>query len=88
MVDGLWCEDATRIKGEIKRHFSSVFSDYKGVRPKLRSGKIAKLDEGDARSLERPFEEGEVWNAVCGCGLDKAPAPTVSTSNLLSASGV
>lgn len=41
----------------------------------MRSRKIAKLDGGEAKSLERPFEEGEVWTAICGCGVDKAPGP-------------
>lgn len=71
----LWCEDPFRIKSEMKRHFSRIFSKGRCMRPKLRSTKITKLNEDESKYLERLFEEGEVWKAVCGCGGDKAPGP-------------
>ncbi|GJU03619.1 mutator type transposase, partial [Tanacetum coccineum] len=33
------------------------------------------LSVEDSCSLEAPFTENEVWEAVCGCGSDKAPGP-------------
>nr|GEX86707.1 ribonuclease H-like domain-containing protein [Tanacetum cinerariifolium] len=34
-----------------------------------------KISKEDARMLEKPFEEKDVWDAICGCGGDKYPRP-------------
>lgn len=36
---------------------------------------MAKISEEDARVLERPFSESEVWEAVKCCDSEKAPVP-------------
>nr|GEX60003.1 UvrD-like helicase, ATP-binding domain, P-loop containing nucleoside triphosphate hydrolase [Tanacetum cinerariifolium] len=37
--------------------------------------KIKKISMEEAYKLEKEFNEKEVWEAICGCGGDKAPGP-------------
>ncbi|GJS31784.1 RNA-directed DNA polymerase, eukaryota, reverse transcriptase zinc-binding domain protein [Tanacetum coccineum] len=46
-----------------------------GDRPSFCNGRIAKLSDVEATSLETTFTGKEIWNAVCGCGSEKAPGP-------------
>ncbi|GKD20048.1 kinase-like domain, beta-lactamase/transpeptidase-like protein [Tanacetum coccineum] len=45
------------------------------MRPIFCSNKIEKVSFEEAQSLEKTFNEKEVWEAICGCGGDKAPGP-------------
>ncbi|GJT14045.1 reverse transcriptase domain, reverse transcriptase zinc-binding domain protein [Tanacetum coccineum] len=40
-----------------------------------RSSKVGRISMDDAQSLEMVFSENEVWEAIRGCGGDKAPGP-------------
>ncbi|GKD52396.1 reverse transcriptase domain, reverse transcriptase zinc-binding domain protein, partial [Tanacetum coccineum] len=44
------------------------------------SNKIEKISTEEARILEKDFEEKEVWEAIQGCGADKASGPDVNGS--------
>lgn len=43
------------------------------LRPKFVSDRVTKISVADRNMLEDKFNENEVWDAVCGCGGDKAP---------------
>ncbi|GJX96216.1 RNA-directed DNA polymerase, eukaryota, reverse transcriptase zinc-binding domain protein [Tanacetum coccineum] len=76
MIDGVWCEDPGRIKNQIFDFYKSIFSaSNSNRRPRFSNDRVPKLSNEDACSLEHLFLENEVWNAVCGCGSDKAPGP-------------
>ncbi|GKB66441.1 putative RNA-directed DNA polymerase [Tanacetum coccineum] len=46
-----------------------------GSRPRFEISRVPRLSVEDSGSLEEPFTEKEVWEAVCGCDSDKAPSP-------------
>ncbi|GKF86390.1 hypothetical protein Tco_0254217 [Tanacetum coccineum] len=45
------------------------------TRPIFCNNRIEQISREDASMLEKPFEEKEVWDAITGCGGDKAPGP-------------
>lgn len=73
MIDGIWREEPEMIKGEMRSYYMNIFAEGNRRRPKLTSNRLERLSEEDATALEMSFEE--VWNAICGCGGDKAPGP-------------
>ncbi|GKB77670.1 transposon TX1, partial [Tanacetum coccineum] len=73
MVDGVW--DPKSIKVEAARHYKKLFSEGAVIRPIFFSNKIVKISMEEAIILEKAFDEKEVWDAVRGCGGDKAPGP-------------
>ncbi|GJZ73768.1 RNA-directed DNA polymerase, eukaryota [Tanacetum coccineum] len=44
-------------------------------RPRFINDRVPKLSVDNVASLELPFSEKEVWDAVCNCGGNKAPGP-------------
>lgn len=75
MVDWVWCEDPKVIKAEMARHYKKLFSENGGTRPLFCNSNFEKIAKEDATLLEKPFTEQEVWDAISGCGGDKAPGP-------------
>ncbi|GJW12455.1 hypothetical protein Tco_1578282 [Tanacetum coccineum] len=66
------------IKGdENTKFFHSVIKrrNKECVRPTFTSEMIAKISAEDAGALERQFEEKEIWDAIYGCGSEKASGP-------------
>ena len=70
MVRGPWV-----IKDQMFTFYKSAFSKKEGDRPSFCNSRVVKLSDVEASSLETIFSEKEIWNAVCGCGSDKAPGP-------------
>ncbi|GJV07951.1 RNA-directed DNA polymerase, eukaryota [Tanacetum coccineum] len=75
MVNGEWCEDPKIIKAKVANHYKSLFSERGNNRPIFCSEKLGKIEVDEANMLEKRFNEKEVWDAVSGCGGDKAPGP-------------
>ncbi|GKB98886.1 putative RNA-directed DNA polymerase, partial [Tanacetum coccineum] len=75
MVNGLWCEDPKLIKAEMARHYKALFSEGTSIRPIFCCDRVEKISVDDAFVVEKDFTEGEIWDAVRGCGGDKAPGP-------------
>ncbi|GJS87001.1 putative reverse transcriptase domain-containing protein [Tanacetum coccineum] len=75
MIDGMWCEDPQRIKGEIFRFYKGIFLASDRRRPRFVNNRVPKLSIEDALCLEVSFSKSKVWNTVCGCRSDKAPGP-------------
>ncbi|GJY22732.1 reverse transcriptase domain-containing protein [Tanacetum coccineum] len=53
------------------------------VRPTFTSERIAKISAEDAGALERQFEEKEIWDAIYGCGSEKASGPDEFNFNFI-----
>ncbi|GKA10771.1 reverse transcriptase domain, reverse transcriptase zinc-binding domain protein [Tanacetum coccineum] len=76
MVDGVWCEDLKVIKAEMARFYKKLFTKGVATRLTFCCNIIEKIYVYDARLLEKPFDEKEVWEAIRGWGGgDKAPEP-------------
>lgn len=70
-----WTEDPVKIKEHAFEFFKSKFASRFMGGPRLRGDKYAKISDEDVLMLERPFGEEEKWDAVKGCGNNKAPGP-------------
>ncbi|GKC63795.1 putative RNA-directed DNA polymerase [Tanacetum coccineum] len=75
MVNGMWCEIPPIIKAEMARHYKELFSERTTIRPIFCCERIEKISMEEAIMLEGEFNEKEVWDAIQGCGSDKAPGP-------------
>ncbi|GJX76965.1 putative RNA-directed DNA polymerase [Tanacetum coccineum] len=75
LIDGVWCEDPRRIKIEIFNFYKTIFSSNGERRPRFANDRVPKISVEDAGRLEEQFSEKEIWDAVSGCGSDKAPGP-------------
>ncbi|GJX15428.1 putative RNA-directed DNA polymerase, eukaryota, reverse transcriptase zinc-binding domain protein [Tanacetum coccineum] len=65
----------SRMKWDIEGDENSKFSKKEEDRPSFCNGRVTMLLDGEATSLENTFTKKEIWNAVCGCGSEKAPGP-------------
>ncbi|GKD72638.1 hypothetical protein Tco_1330920, partial [Tanacetum coccineum] len=73
MVNGLWCEDPSSIKGEMFRHYKTLFSEGGLIRPIFCSKRVEKISQEDVSWMEKDFSEGEILDSVQGCrgGLER-----------------
>ncbi|GKD05460.1 hypothetical protein Tco_1180434, partial [Tanacetum coccineum] len=71
LVDGVWCEEPNSIKKEMVRHYKTLFSEGE----RICCDRTIKISCEEANMLESDFDEKEVWQAIGGCGGDKAPGP-------------
>ncbi|XP_028094444.1 uncharacterized protein LOC114294507 [Camellia sinensis] len=75
IVNGSNIEDTEQIRMEVKMHFQNFFSERWPLRPKFLGSFEHKLSIDDAKWLELPFLEVEIWDAVRECEGNKAPGP-------------
>ncbi|GKE83262.1 hypothetical protein Tco_1553262, partial [Tanacetum coccineum] len=71
-INRVWREDPALIKAAMARHYKELFKERSAVRPIFYCQKIEKISRDEVTVLEREFSEMEVWDAVRGCGSDKA----------------
>ncbi|GKA35558.1 hypothetical protein Tco_0722049 [Tanacetum coccineum] len=71
-INGVWCEDPVVIKSAIVSHYIELFSKGSITRPIFCCERIDQISVEDATSLEKEFNEYEVWDTVRGCGSKKA----------------
>ncbi|GJV18591.1 reverse transcriptase domain, reverse transcriptase zinc-binding domain protein [Tanacetum coccineum] len=64
-------QDPKIIKEEMAKPYKNLFSDGGVTRLIFCSNKIEKISSKEAQSLEKKFNEKEVWDAICGCELMK-----------------
>ncbi|PSS08274.1 Endonuclease [Actinidia chinensis var. chinensis] len=74
-VEGTWLEEPLDIKTASVNFFSKLFNEEEWQRPKLEGDLLLSLDEDAIDSLESPFLEEEVVQAVKECDNLKAPGP-------------
>lgn len=63
------------IKQEMVRFYKAIFEECRGNKPSFISNSVNRLSSSEAASLEIPFMEHEIWEAVKECGNSKAPGP-------------
>nr|GEU42787.1 RNA-directed DNA polymerase, eukaryota, reverse transcriptase zinc-binding domain protein [Tanacetum cinerariifolium] len=71
----LECEDPKVIKAEMVGQYKKLFSEGEVTRSIFCNNRIEKISNDDSRILEKAFDEREVWEAIQGCGWDKASRP-------------
>ncbi|GJY76394.1 putative RNA-directed DNA polymerase [Tanacetum coccineum] len=70
----LWVEKESD-KISMLRQKARVRWDVEDRRPRFSCDKIVKISGVDADMLEGKIGENEVWDAICGCGGEKASGP-------------
>ncbi|GKC44506.1 putative RNA-directed DNA polymerase [Tanacetum coccineum] len=73
MINGVWCEDPVNIKTKVFNFYKDTFKENAQIRPILNRYKT--ISQNQKEELEGVFSEDEVWNAIKGCGSNKAPGP-------------
>ncbi|GKB54846.1 RNA-directed DNA polymerase, eukaryota [Tanacetum coccineum] len=58
----------TNIRGKMVRHFKKLFSEGVSVRSIFYYDRVEKISLDDAITLEKEFFEGEIVDAIMGCG--------------------
>lgn len=74
-IDSVWNEDPEEIKKFSFDFFKDKFVSSKQGGPNLCSNNFKRLSKEDADTLERPFSEEDVWDAVRSCGANKSSGP-------------
>ncbi|KAJ9546920.1 hypothetical protein OSB04_019463 [Centaurea solstitialis] len=74
-VNGSWVTCPEKIKEVTFEFFKRKFEEDHPNRPFIRSTLFKKLTVDQRASLEVPFEEKEIKDAVWSCGNNKAPGP-------------
>ncbi|RVW54301.1 Transposon TX1 uncharacterized 149 kDa protein [Vitis vinifera] len=74
-INGAWCIEENEIREGIGNAFKVLLSSSGDWRPSISGLQLGTLDQLDANTLESPFTEEEVFNALLSCNGDKAPGP-------------
>ena len=74
-INGVWLTKENEVKEGVVNEFKTMLSSAGGWRPSLRGLSFERLEAVDAASLEEPFSEQEVMEALKGFCGDKAPGP-------------
>ncbi|RVW12371.1 putative ribonuclease H protein [Vitis vinifera] len=74
-INGAWCLEENEIREGIGNAFKLLLSSSGDWRPSISGLQLETLDQLDASTLESPFTEEEVYNALLSCNGDKAPGP-------------
>lgn len=85
LLDGAWSEDPKIIKKAAYQHFKQQFSESNKNIPIFVSQSFKKLKEEQQLSLENPFTELEIRNAVWQRSGGKAPGPDGFNFNFIKA---
>ncbi|XP_041002875.1 uncharacterized protein LOC121248468 [Juglans microcarpa x Juglans regia] len=72
-IDGADCKDEQRINDHVVGFFEQLLTEHEGWRSKLDGLAFDSIGPRDGIHLERPFEEGEVFEVVRKMAKDKAP---------------
>ena len=74
-INWAWVNEGQDLKEGIVNAFQVLLIDPENWRAKLEGLDFTKLEEREARSLELPFIEDEVWAALDELNGEKAPSP-------------
>ncbi|XP_071703931.1 uncharacterized protein [Rutidosis leptorrhynchoides] len=74
-INGVWNEIPSDIKSKAFRHFKALFEARDTPRLSLEDLDYPSITGSEAVSLEAPFTEEEILEAISECGSDKAPGP-------------
>ncbi|RVX16265.1 putative ribonuclease H protein [Vitis vinifera] len=77
-VDDCWHMEELDLKNSVVGAFNNLYTEEGGWRPGVEGLPFMRLDSCEAKGLEFPFTEGEVFAALSDLGKDKAPARMAS----------
>jgi len=81
-MDGVWCEDPTKVREEVRKTFEKRFSEPKSLSINLHNFEFPNLSENDNRHLTKDISDNEIEEAINECeGNIKAQARMVSISH-------
>ena len=72
-INGAWIYEESDLKTNITKVFESLMSNPREWRASIEGLTFARINEGEASNLERPFTEEEVFLALSVLNGDKAP---------------
>ncbi|GAU41975.1 hypothetical protein TSUD_306810 [Trifolium subterraneum] len=75
MVNDTVIEGVQGIREAVFMHFENHFRSVRVARPSIANLQFSSISEADAYSLERPFREQEVKQAIWECDSFKSPGP-------------
>ena len=75
LIDGLWKDEPTIVKEEVRRFFLQRFQEFDQARPRLDGIYFQTIDFQQNQMLMERFHEEEVKRTVWSCGSDKSPGP-------------
>ena len=75
MVDGVWKDESTEVKEEVRRFFSQRFQEVDFDRPTLDEISFKTINFQQNVMLPERFQDEEIKMAVWSCGSDKSPGP-------------
>ncbi|XP_058739172.1 uncharacterized protein LOC131611064 [Vicia villosa] len=75
LADGGLLETIGEVKEEVRRYYSDIYVDIDSHHLSLTRVQFKALSQEEARSLELPFSETEIKEAVWGCEGSKSPGP-------------
>ena len=74
-INGTWISEESDLKTNIIKAFESLMSDSREWKASIKGLTFARINEGEASNLERPFTEEEVFLALSDLNGDKALGP-------------
>ena len=74
-VDGCWHLEENNLKNSVVGAFQKLYLEEEGWRPSIEGLSLMGLNRSEAKGLEIPFSEEEVFAALSYLGKDKAPSP-------------
>ncbi|XP_071719407.1 uncharacterized protein [Rutidosis leptorrhynchoides] len=74
-INGVWNNNPVEIKEEVFRHFKKIFEEPNMARPSMEDFNYQMFSSIDVASLEAPFDDKEIRDAVFECSGTKAPGP-------------
>ena len=75
LIDGVWRDEPSIVKEEVRSFFRQRFQEADQARPKLDGIQLQSIDFQQNQMLVERFNEEEVRRAVWSCGSDKSPGP-------------
>ena len=63
------------MKEENLRAFENLLTDSRGWKPNSNNLNFERIDQEEAKELEKPFTEKEIFKALVDFKGDKAPGP-------------
>ncbi|XP_071740868.1 uncharacterized protein [Rutidosis leptorrhynchoides] len=74
-ISGKWEEEPEVIKDAVHRYFKAIFEDKNSLMEYKMESVNQRLSSSESADLEARFNEQEIWAAIQGCDISKAPDP-------------
>ena len=75
LINGTWTDDPKSVKEEVRRFFSSRFTELEQCIPVLDGVRFEGITQHQNQLLVGKFNEEEIRAAVWDCGSEKSPGP-------------